>query len=141
MLERTFNAERFDAVMRHPSVMSKVSLGIEELPSSAPLVEDQGNVVLMNEHGGFLFVQFAPDQYDVHTVFLPEGRGQAALDAALEARRLMFETYGARRLVTFVPHDNPAALKLAQAAGFEIDREAECMGASGFTLVMEATCQ
>ena len=141
MLERTFDAERFDRVMRHPTVLPHVSLGMESLPSSALLVQDPANVVLMNEHGGFMFRQFAPDQYDVHTVFLPTGRGRMARDAAMEARQIMFNEFHARRLVTFVPHDNPNALKLAQATGFVIDRSCECMGVEGVTLVMEATCQ
>jgi hypothetical protein len=141
MLERNFNPERLDAVIRHPSVIGHVSLGIESLPSCEPLLMDHANVCLMNEHGGFLFRQFAPDQYDVHTVFLPKGRGPAALDAALEARHIMFNDYHARRLVTFVPHDNVAARKLAVAAGFLFTADSECMGVSGVTMVMEATWQ
>jgi RimJ/RimL family protein N-acetyltransferase len=143
MLERTFDADKFDAVMRHPSVFPYVSLGMElsEVGSSAPLVNDEANVCLMNEHGGFMFRQFAPDQYDVHTVFLPSGRGKKALDAALEAKQIMFNTYHARRLITFVPHDNTPARKLAEAAGFVADRDAECLGVEGVTMVMEATCQ
>lgn len=141
MLERVFDHERFDEVMNHPKVKPYVSLGIDDLPSSAPLIEDPANVCLMNEHGGFLFHQFAPYQYDVHTIFLPDGRGKKALDAALEAKRIMFEEFHARRLVTFVPFDNVPARKLAEAAGFVEDRVADCMGVPGVTMVMEATCQ
>jgi hypothetical protein len=140
-LERTFDAGRFDAVMRHPSVLPHVSMGLENLPSSAPLIENPANVCLMNEHGGFLFRQFQPDEYDVHTVFLPEGRGQKALDAALEAKQTMFGQFHARRLITFVPYDNKPAHKLALAAGFVDDIHSECMGVPGITMVMEATCQ
>lgn len=140
-LVRNFDAAKLDAVIRHPSVMSRVSLGYEELPSCAPLLADEQNVCLMNEHGGFLFRQFAPDQYDVHTMFLPSGRGPQALEAALEAKHIMFNLYHARRLVTFVPHDNPHAYKLAEAAGFVTDRDASCCGVEGVTMVMEATCQ
>lgn len=141
MLARTFNAEKFDAVMRHPSVMPHVSMGMDDLPSSEALVSDPANVCLMNDHGGFLFLQFSPGQYDVHTVFLPEGRGKRALDAALEAKAIMFNDFHARRLITFVPHDNEPARKLAEAAGFVMDRESECMGKEGITMVMEMTCQ
>jgi hypothetical protein len=140
-LERTFDASRLDAVINHPSVKPYVSLGVDDLPSCAPLIQDTANVCLMNEHGGFVFRQFAPDQYDVHTVFLPSGRGRRALDAALEAKRIMFGEYHARRLITFVPHDNEPARKLAQSAGFVYDRDAQCMGIEGITMVMEATCQ
>jgi hypothetical protein len=141
MLERTFDADRFDAVMRHPSVLPHVSLGLDDIPSSAMLIHDPANVCLMNEHGGFLFRQFSPDQYDVHTVFLPSGRGSKAVDAALEAKRIMFNEFHARRLVTFVPFTNRTARKLAEAAGFVEDMDAECMGIEGVTMIMEATCQ
>jgi hypothetical protein len=141
MLERTFDYEKFDAVINHPSVLPFVNMGFENLPSCAPLVQDQRNVCLMNEHGGFMFLQFAPDQYDVHTMFLPSGRGKKALHAALEAKQIMFNDYHARRLVTFVPHDNDAARHLAEAAGFVMDRESQCMGIDGITMVMEVTCQ
>ncbi len=141
MLERTFDAERLDRVIQHPAVKPHVSLGLDEIPSCAPLLADQDNVCLMNEHGGFLFRQFSPGQYDVHTMFLPAGRGKRALDAALEAKRVMFEEYHAHRLVTFVPYGNESALQLALAVGFRLDRPSTCMGVEGDTLVLEATCQ
>ena len=141
MLERVFNPERLDAVIGHPSVKPHVSLGLDEVPSVGFLLDDPANVCLMNEHGGFLFRQFLPDQYDVHTMFLPSGRGKRALDAAREAKRIMFDEYHARRLVTFVPHENRPARKLAEAVGFVEDIEAECMGVPGVTMVLEATCQ
>ena len=56
-LVRTFDAERFDSVVQHPDVLPYVSLGLDELPSTAMLVEDPANVVLMNEYGGFMFRQ------------------------------------------------------------------------------------
>lgn len=141
MLERTFNAERFDAVMRHPSVFPQVSLGMSELPSASDLVANISNVCLMNEHGGFLFRQFSPGQFDVHTIFLPEGRGRKALHAALEAKRIMFEDFHAHRLVTFVPFGNEPAKRLAEAVGFTADFESDCMGVPGMTFKLEATCQ
>jgi hypothetical protein len=138
MLERTFDTERVEAVVRHPTVYPHVNLG-HEIPSLAGLVENPSNVCLFNEHGGFLFYCFAPGCYDVHTVLLPSGRGAKAIAAAKEARTMMFGQYGATLLVTFVPDSNTHARRLAERVGFVADRQSQALGVPGTTFVLEAS--
>jgi hypothetical protein len=135
-MERTFDAERFERVLRHPDVEPYVSLGVQ-IPPMAPLVCDRANVCLMNEHGGFLCVKSGEGEYDIHTAFLPSGRGPHLVDLALEAREYLFWTIGARLLRTFVAKDNVPARRLALAAGFRDSCDATLFGTPGVIMTLE----
>lgn len=62
-----------------------------------------------HQHNGILF--------EVHTCLLPEGRGPTAKLAAAACIEWLFRNTACRRLITSVPADNPAALKLALSVG------------------------
>lgn len=141
MLERTFDIEHITRVLTDPSVIDHVNLGME-MPDVTEFVQNDMNVCLFNEHGGFLCFQFVPGWFDIHTAFLPEGRGRKAVEAAAWAAQKLFTDYGAKCLVTFVPDNNRAAYQLARLTGFSDDYQSEVFGVSGMTMKMEKpTCQ
>lgn len=140
-LDRVSSGYRFVDVVYHPSVHPHVSLG-REIPDLIPIVADPANVCLMNEHGGFLFVQSGENVYDTHTAFLPEGRGASLVARALEARSFMFN-HGAELLRTFVADENKAAHRLAVAAGFKNAERMTIFGHDGWLMTMDRSvvCQ
>lgn len=135
-MKRTFDAKRFTEVVRHPAVEPFVSLG-QEIPDLAPYVESQDNYCFMNEHGGFLLVRSGDEQYDVHTAFVPEGRGPHLIQSAIDVRDLMFQEFGAVRLRTFVSLDNWPAKRLALLAGFKVTGEASVFDVCGEIMTVE----
>ena len=130
MLERTFDVERAMAVLYDPSIWPHVSLGMERIDLS-DAVTDPRNFVLMNEHGGFLFIQRADFIYEVHTMFRPAGRGKAAFLAAQDAAWYMFTQTDCLAITTFVTHDNAPARSLTLKMGFKEQGEAELNAHAG----------
>lgn len=136
-LSRNFDPAKLEGVMHHPDVKPFVSLG-QEIPDLRPIIEDEDNYCLMNDHGGFLFVKHpGRNVYDVHTAFVPEGRGPHLLELAMQAREFMFYEVGAEMLRTFVSHDNKPARRLALASGFVDSETIELFGVSGSLMTME----
>ena len=141
-LDRTADGGRFVEVVNHPEVYPYVSLG-QEVPDLRPIIADQANVCLMNEHGGFLFVHAGNGVFDTHTAFVPEGRGPQLVALSHEAREYMFMQAGATQLRTFVANDNKAARRLALAAGFKNSSPMTLFGHDGWLMTMDrsAICQ
>jgi hypothetical protein len=69
--------------------------------------------------GGFLFIECADAIYEVHTQFLPEGRGPGVLHMARQAVGYMFTETPCLAIRTFVSDNNEAARKLTFAVGFK----------------------
>lgn len=114
-------------VLNHPEV-SKWMLGLKPPFDCSKILQDPDTIFLANEHGGFLFLKEENQNYDVHTQFLPEGRGDS-LRLARDAAFWMFTRSDAMSISTYVPYDNPAALRLTQAVGFERLPDIEVLGA------------
>lgn len=123
MIERTFDHEFVNRVCNHPDVRSW--LGGEGRLDFAPFLSDRNNIALATEHGCFLFHRHLPHVYEVHTAFLPGGRGRHAVQAALEAAEWMFVRTDCMDLLTQVPIRNRAADWLARKAGFQLEFERE----------------
>jgi hypothetical protein len=102
----------------HDDIYPQVSLGHPKPLDISFALEDDNNIFLANEHGGFLFIKYGPVQYDVHTLFMKSGRGAMVYEAAKEAARYMFKETDAMILSTMVPHENERARKLAESVGF-----------------------
>lgn len=136
MLRRQMDFMPFADVLEHPDVYPYVSLG-QEIPDLRPIFDDPMNVCLMNEHGGFLFVYAGGNAYDVHTAFVPEGRGPHLVELAKDAREFMFTQAGAVTLRTFVATDNKPARRLALAAGFRDSHDMELFGVPGRLMTMQ----
>ena len=83
-----------------------------------PAVHNVDNVALVNEHGGFIFEKYAEGVYEVHTQFVPEGRGRLALEAAREAARFMFLSTDCVEILTKCKDDNRPAAVLTRVMGF-----------------------
>jgi len=66
-VERQLTAERINALVNDPHIRSWVAPGNEALDLTAQ-IERQGNVLLMGEHGGCMFLKLLPGVYEVHTV-------------------------------------------------------------------------
>lgn len=118
-LTRTLSADLLNAVVNHPQV--RPWLGSPDVPfiDVSPLVCDPANVALVTDHGGFIFHAQGDGVYEVHTQFVPEGRGRDAAQAMWEARRYMFVETDCVELVTKVPDGNRGADSLSRLAGFE----------------------
>jgi len=137
LISRTFDVERINRVLRDPSVLASASIGQEVPEDISDFVENEKNVCLFTEHGGFMCFQFQPGWFDVHAAFLPEGRGKYALAAFRQAISELFSRHDARCLVAFIPDTNPAAGQLARWVGFRKDFPAECFGVPGVTMKLE----
>lgn len=113
---RSFDVQFLNRVVNDPA-MEKSRLGVKNIDLTAA-VSDPENIFLANEYGGFLFMKDG-DGYEVHTNFLPEGRGKVALDAARDAAAYIFTQTDAHWIRTLVPRGNVAAYALTKAMGFQ----------------------
>lgn len=111
------DAAFLNEVLNDPSVRPHVSLGIEGALDITPLLAEEGNFFFSTEHGGFLVLDKGDGVYEVHSQFLPAGRGLAALRAAREAMEFMFTRTGCEVLMTYCPDGNRGAVGLSRAAG------------------------
>jgi hypothetical protein len=117
MIERSFDASKLNTILNHPEVFRWVaSPQIEEFDFT-DVVSDHHNIVLLNEHGGFICVPRGGGRYEVHTQFLPNGR-KGALRAAREATQYMFGFTDCTELSTYVPEGNKGAKRLTEMMGF-----------------------
>lgn len=139
-LNRVYDAALFEHVLQHPDVLPWVSLG-HDIGDIELILSNPENVCLMNDHGGFLFYKTGEGDYEVHTAFVPEGRGAHLVDLTAQAARYM-AGMGARRIFTFVDDKNTPARRLAEKAGMEVIGSIQMAGHSGVLMMMEcATCQ
>lgn len=125
MIWRGFDAARLNEIANHRTVRPFLGLGMGPLDCT-PLVNDYRNVLLLSEHGAFLYHWKGGCMFEVHSMVLPEGRGEHALAAARASLDEMFRARGARRIVTIVPINNLPAFNLAKRCGFSVEaREAK----------------
>ncbi|WP_375450615.1 hypothetical protein [uncultured Devosia sp.] len=113
-IARHFDADRLNRIANHPDVRPWVAGGTQPL-DLAPVVANTANVVLLNTHGGCLFERVGPGVYEVHTLFEPDGRGEAAIEAVKSALHWMFTRTDCVELQTKVPDGNKGALGLVRA--------------------------
>lgn len=116
MIRRTMDAGFLNSVVNHPEV--RPWLGGAEPIDLAPALSDPRNVALVSDHGGFFLEWREPGLYEVHTQFLPSGRGRHAFEAVWEAMRYMFVETDCTRLLTRVPVFNRRTLAFTAAIGW-----------------------
>lgn len=116
-LQRSFDPDFVNALANHESVRPFIGGDLSQPLDLSQAVAQPLNVVLMGEHGGFLMVWSCPEAYEVHTMILPEGRGEWAAEAAIAARDAMFDIYGAALLWTRVAEGADNVLAYAEKAG------------------------
>lgn len=131
MIHESRDAAFLNHVMNHESVKGDVSLGYKGDLDASSLLSNPRNHFLATEFGGFLVLDNGNGVYEVHTQFLPGGRGKAAREAARESMEHMFLETDCMELITFCPTDNRKAINLAIYAGFTKRRQQTELGVSG----------
>lgn len=117
MITRTFDAAFLNTVANNPDVRPYVGSGVGPLDLTA-LISNPANVTLETEHGGWVLINLMPGTYELHTLFLPAGRGAGYFAAAHEALRYVFTQTDALEILTRCPDDNPGARMAAVKVGF-----------------------
>jgi len=110
-MERSYNADFINEVINHPDVRD--SAEVEGIGDLTEFVANVNNVLLTNKHGGFLFVSKGAGIYEVHTQFLPSGRGHRALLAAIDSLYYMFIHTDCIRVISRAKPENTGACQLA----------------------------
>lgn len=116
-VDRTMDARHLNEIANHPSV--RPYLGGDGPVDLSVTVDNPEHVAFQTEHGGFVCIALGAGRYDVHSMFLPEGRGEETASAQREAVEYMFSATDCTELRTTVPDANRAALGLARMAHFE----------------------
>jgi len=121
-LETSKDAGWFNSIVNHPSIYPYVcgELYPNSLDLSSLLESPDCFIHRDGDFGGFFFHKVAPGVYEVHTQFLPEGRGPRTVALAkASAEKLFKEVPGSVAITTKVPITNRVARKLAIATGFK----------------------
>lgn len=129
LVERSFDIERINAILNHPSVRPDVADQTAVTLDATAAVQDHRNYLILGEHGGCLNFFVLPGVYEVHTFVLPEGRGAWALAAASEIAHYMFTKTDAYDIYTRIPRPHIAAKQLALSiagARFEFTPDMPC---------------
>lgn len=131
VLRRTMDARKLNEVANHPEVRAWLGGGAGAIDLS-DLVSNPANVAFEGAHGGFIAHKQGDGVYEVHSLFVPEGRGEFVMEAAREAQRFMFCATDCTELRTKCPDGNAAALGLCRAGGFQhLFRREKCWPANG----------
>jgi hypothetical protein len=117
-LERTFDADRLNALANHPAVRPTCGGDGESPIDLTPFVNDRHNHAVAWNNGAFLFGWSAPQTYEVHIMVRPEGRGSAAYQMAPFGIAYMLNL-GMERLWARVSKDARALRHYTRAAGFK----------------------
>lgn len=97
-----------ERILNHPEVYPLIEADLNgQRIEGAPLV--QATLAFMCEKGCVILDLVSDDEAEIHTNFLPEGRGLNALREMAKVIQYAFTRTSIRRIVTKVQHDNPAA--------------------------------
>lgn len=92
MLSEVATADRLNRLSAHPAIASAIGGPLDFSQAMGP-----ETVFLAGEHGAFLFERSAPDEYEVHVMLTPLGRGAWGVRAGRLALAMMI-TRGAERV-------------------------------------------
>lgn len=116
---RVLNADRINQIANDPSVRPWMG-GEGELDLSAAVGDSANITFLSNEdNGAYLCHKTGDGVYEVHSMFLPSGRGGYAVDCMREALRFMFCATDCVELRTRIPDNNEMAKGIGKVAGFQ----------------------
>lgn len=122
LVRRSTDVEFFNRVANDPSVRPFLGgLGGADDTSPldlGPLISNPAVVALQTDHGGWIFHPILPGAYEVHTLFLPVGRGRRHRAAAAEGFRFMFTRTDCLEILTKCPDDNGPARWASAQLGF-----------------------
>lgn len=128
---RVLDAVRINEIANDPNV--RPWLGGEGDLDLTNVVADPANIsFLSNENNGaYVCHKVGDGVYEVHSLFLPSGRGGYAVDCMREGLRYMFCATDCVELRTKIPDNNEMAKGIGRIAGFqEIFRRENCWLAS-----------
>lgn len=117
MIERTFDAARFNAIVNDPSVKPFVAQDERYIDASAQIA-DERNVCLIGEHGAFLCIKYYNGCYEFHMQVVAAGRGRWAKLFSEAGAQYMFTATDCTELLTQIPHEHTSAVRLAGDSGF-----------------------
>lgn len=118
MIERSFDADKLNALVNDPSIRPHVGGDPDVRLDLTAAVANPNNVFLLGEHGGFLCDWMGPGDYQIHTFILPDGRGPWGFAFAKAGREKMAEM-GALHLWTRVATDARHTRAFTMRAGFK----------------------
>ncbi len=116
MIRRTLDATFLNEVANHPDV--RPWIGGEGEVDLAPIVEDLDNLAIVTQYGGWVLHHVGPGVYEIHSLFLKEGRGRHFRDAAFEMLRWVFTHTDGVEILTKVPDNNRGAGMACAWVGF-----------------------
>jgi hypothetical protein len=102
VLERSFRGSSINELVNRDDIRPFVGGDTSKPLDLSGAIDDDNNIALMGDYGGFVLIWTAPRTYEVHTMITKGGRGEWALAAAKEGVRLMRDEYGASTLWTRV---------------------------------------
>lgn len=101
-LRRTLDASFLNQIVAHQQVRDMMGVADASTIDLTAACADARNITLLAEHGGFIFKQWSPGYYELHTMFEPRGQGRERYWASVFAARYMFLRTDATELVTKV---------------------------------------
>lgn len=116
MIRRTLDPAFLNTVANHPDVRPWLQ-GEGPLDLSS-VIGNPANIALQAAQGGWVLQNLSPGVYEVHSMFLPEGRGSAVKKALAAALDYVFSATDCRQIVTRLPAGNVRAAALGKIAGF-----------------------
>lgn len=118
MIRRTFDPSFLNTVANHPEVLPFIG-GNGAAVDLTALISNRANIAIEADHGGWILTRLEPGIYELHTMFLPEGRGKLYFTEARDALRYVFVETDATEIVTKCPDSNRSAAAAANIAGFK----------------------
>lgn len=128
MIRRTLDGTFLTQVANRPDIRPMIGPGTEPV-DLRPIAANPEHYVIEADHGGWLLEAKGPGVYEIHSLFLPEGRGAVFFRNAREMLRYMFARTDCTEIWTKCPDDNPGARMAALKCGFkEVFRRENCWG-------------
>jgi hypothetical protein len=119
VLERSFQSSLVNDLVNRPDIRPFVGGDTSKPLDLSQAIEDENNIALLGDFGGFVMIWCAPGTYEVHTMITEDGRGEWALDAARTGIAILADAYGARHLWTRVKPEARNVRTFTIAAGMK----------------------
>lgn len=116
-IHRSMDGVRWNEIANHESV--RPFLGGDGPLELSAIVEAPTNFAFATPNGGYILWALGSGRYDVHSLFLPDGRGEEARRAMQQVETFMFSRTDCTEGRTTIAEDNRAAKALALDGGFE----------------------
>lgn len=127
MIARQSDAVFINRVLNDAEVRPTIADMSEGKIDITPIIRNQNNIVLAGEYGGVVLLYLMEGFYEVHTAFLPEGRGKWGMEFLRHGMRMMFTCTGCIDISTRVPEEHPGAKQAALMAGMTWEFTASCV--------------